>query len=234
MTDLDLLILTVYIITVVYVLYQAINTLDDQTTVHFDRNELDQVLEEQDLKDLISLNFRFEDRYKFEEQPKKLSLSLENKSADKSFEVDWDHSSLTDFEGRSRRVIRLNPGKRFNLSEPQILSIVPPGKTLKEDFTAEDTLKMNIDGSLESASPIIDILKIEADSKKPTKRGEQMKQLYADFMEKRIDISFSLRLVVKMTAPLGEGKGDRPYVLPATFLIKKVPWSDALPFNPKK
>ncbi|NJO72939.1 MAG: hypothetical protein HC833_03715 [Leptolyngbyaceae cyanobacterium RM1_406_9] len=234
MTDLDLLILTVYIITVVYVLYQAINTLDDQTTFHFDRNELDRVLEEQELKDVISLNFRFEDRYKFEEQPTKLSLSLENKSADRSFEVDWDHSSLTDFEGRSRRAIRLTPDKRFNLPGYLAFSTVPPGKTLKEDFTAEDTLKMNIDGSLESASPIVDILGIEAGSKKPNKRGEQLKKLYANFMERKEDLRFSARIIVKMSDLVDGGKGDRTYVLPCNFVIKKVPWSDALPFNPKK
>lgn len=67
---------------------------------------------------------------------------------------------------------------------------MPPGKTLKEDFTAEDTLKMNIDGSLESASPIIDILGIEAGSKKPNKRGEQLKKLYANFMERKEDLRF--------------------------------------------
>ncbi|MBD1867660.1 hypothetical protein H6F95_10195 [Cyanobacteria bacterium FACHB-471] len=230
MTELDLLILTVYIISVVYVLYQAINTLDDQTTFHFDRTTLDQTLDEKELRDLINLNFRFDDRYKFEEQPKKLSMSLENKSTDQSFEVNWDHSSLTDHEGRSRRVIRLTPDKRFNLSEQQVPSVVPPGKTLKEEFTAEDILKMNIDGSLETASPIIDLFGIE----KAGKKSDKMKKLYADFMERKADITFSLRLVVKMIDLSGEGRSDRSYVLPATFLIKKVPWSDALPFNPKK
>jgi hypothetical protein len=231
MTELDLLILTVYIITVVYVLYQAINTLDDQTTFHFERSALDQVLQAKELKDLINLNFKFEDRYKFEEQPTKLSMSVENKSVDKSFEVNWDHSSLTDHEGRSRRVIRLTPDKRFNLSEHQVLSIVPPGKTLKEDFTAEDILKMNIDGSLETASPIINLAGIE----KGAQKSDKLKKLYVNFMEGKGDISFSLRLVVRMIDLSDEGRGDRPYyILPCTFLIKKVPWSDALPFNPKK
>jgi hypothetical protein len=228
MTDLDLLILTVYIITVVYVLYQAINTLDDQTTFHFDREELDRVLEEKELKDLINLNFKFEDRYKFDEQPKKLSMSLENKSTDKSFEVSWDRSSMTDHDGRSRRVVRLTPDKRFNLPGYLVFSVVPPGKTLKEDFTAEDILAMNIDGSLETTSPIINLEAIE----KAGKKSDKMKKLYADFMERKKTISFSARLVVKMTDTLGELQGS--YVLPCNFVIKKVPWSDALPFNPKK
>jgi hypothetical protein len=141
--NLDIIILTVYLICVIYVLFQAWVSLDDQTKVSLvrtvvttadrpdeerngeakdekDRQDEEIKLEDSDLKDEINIKFKFDKRYVFnldnaekDKQPRELNLTIENKSKTTAIFVDWESCALTDQEGRSRRVIRLTPDKRL-------------------------------------------------------------------------------------------------------------------------
>ncbi|RKH75992.1 hypothetical protein D7Y13_44515, partial [Corallococcus praedator] len=64
-TELDLLILTIYIITVIYVLYQMIDSLEAKTTIAFDRATVQQQLEERELQSLVDIKFSLASRYDY-------------------------------------------------------------------------------------------------------------------------------------------------------------------------
>lgn len=226
LTDLDVLILAVYLISVSYVLYQAVQSLDDQITVRFNQESFNQQLQDRDLQDLLSVQFKFDNRYKFD-QLKELAISVQAKSKDCPIYVDWDRCSLGDFDGRSRRVIRLTPDMQLDLSQPQVFSPIAPGNTLKEKITVEDILRPKLGGGLEIGTPLIDINKL-------SKGSEQQKRLFSNFMSHRISLHFSLRLALRILDVRDGIGGDRIHVLSCEFTVSKVPWTDALPFNPKK
>jgi hypothetical protein len=205
MTELDLLILTIYVLTVVYVLYQMIDSLEAKTTIQFDRAAFDRQLEERDLKGLLDIKFSLSDRYDYT-QPKALSLTLLNQSHHAVIYVDWDRSSLTDHTGRSRRVIRLAPG-REDLFQPQMSSTVTPGSSLNATVTAEDLLKPDEKGTLVPTAAIVDA--------------------------KKAPLQFALYLAFRISNLASDKGSDYFYTVACPFEMAPVPWQDALPFNPK-
>jgi hypothetical protein len=236
--NVDLIIFAVYGVCVTWVLYNSVDTLDKQTAVTFDQSALDRDLAEVTLGDtplnkIIAIKFKFEDRYKFAEQPKTLSLTMDNKSNSVSVQVDWDRSTLTDFDNRSRRVIRMPPNKRVDLFQPQAQSVIAPGGSLRETITAEDVLKPQDDGVLEANSPIIDLGKLQkmAESRKTPAK---VKNLVYNFMEERVPLRFSLRLALQLFDWRGETQVAQQRFITCHFTVKKLPWTYQLPFNPKK
>ncbi|NJN87279.1 MAG: hypothetical protein HC881_14465 [Leptolyngbyaceae cyanobacterium SL_7_1] len=235
----DSVIVAVYLISVMYVGYQAFNSLDDQTAIGLDKKSMQEQFEKftldgTPLKDLIDIKFKFEDRYKFPDQPKELQATIDNKSSDKSIHVDWDQSTLTDYEGRSRRVIRMTADKRLNLSQPQTPSIIAPGRSLKEKLTAEDLLELKENNTLEPKAPIVDLdqLKKAANNKKTSKT---IKDMYADFMASKKPVKFALRLALRFT-DFNSNTQTQPhhYMLDCNFTVEKRPWTDYIPIPIKK
>lgn len=241
MNNLNLLLLAIYFICVIYVLYQAIESLDDKFTVQLNFNALKEEIQSNNLQDFIGIRFNFERRYKLDEL-KRLAISIENKSDQYSVYVDWDNSSITDLSGRSRRMVRLTPGMMIDLSQPQIFSLIAPQQTLKELLTAEDVLKRKSEaGALDIAGLLIDIPRLERGAPLDRKR-------YAEFIDLKTALFFSLRLALRWSEL---GPFDRPFdraaprdavALPpdyrvyvnCQFEIKKLPWTDALPWNQAK
>jgi hypothetical protein len=148
----DLIILVVYIICMTYIISQAIFSLDNQTkfvaeTKFFEAQLEEKKLGDKPLKDFVSIGFKFEFRYKSNDQPKMLIMTIENKSADHYIYVDWDSSSLTTYDPNfSRRVIRVAPDNN-DLDLPQVFSAIPPKLKLATVITAEDVFKRSEDGS---------------------------------------------------------------------------------------
>lgn len=213
MNDRNLLILTVYIICVVYVFYRIIKSIDNQLEIGLDRESLNIQLDAQGLKDLMTIEFKLQEQYQ-PEQLRELPIAIENKSPASSISVDWDQSSLTDFDGRSRRVIRLIPAMRLDLFQSQVLSVIPPTQTLQERLTAEDVLKPNSDGALEITSPLFNLDQL----KKASERRDR----------------FSLRLILQVYNPGAAAVSRRPYALSCEFTVNKLPWTDALDWKPKQ
>ena len=263
-----MIILAVYLICVVYVLYQALSTLDDQTKVDLVKTVVETEepkepeepkdaqpeagkdkgdeksetkLADSELKDKINVKFKFDKRYVFnlddaakDKQPKDLTITIENKSKNSSIFVDWESCSLTDQEGRSRRVIRLTPDKRLeDLSQRQVPSVVAPGRNLKEKITAEDLLKLNAESNtLEPSSPIINIngLKKASENKRTPKF---IKEMYANFINRKAPLKFSLYLSIQFSQIKTGVRDERWHVIRCDFEVEKRPWTDYLPYQKK-
>ena len=207
MRNWDLLILVSYFISVTYIFYRAIKSIDKQLNIKLNKDFLRTQLETQDLADLITIKFKLKDQYQTD-KVQDLLINIENQSTTASIAVDWDQSCLTDFEGRSRRVIRLMPGMTLDLFQPQVLSVIAPQQTLKERLTAEDILKRNSSGVLEIASPLFAPNKLQKASEK--------------------NDHFYLKLILKVSAPPDSTYNGRTYAISCQFTVIKLPWTDAL------
>jgi hypothetical protein len=134
----NLLIFTVYLIIVSYVLYQAYKALGNQVVIDTDYSSLNQQLEEQEIKGLIDIKFKFKDSYKLDELSK-LMLIIKNISQESTIRVDWDESSITDFDKVTGRVIRLASGMT-NIPQSQAISIIVPGRIIQEELSDDKSL----------------------------------------------------------------------------------------------
>jgi len=240
MNDTDLIILVIFLICVTYVIRRAIEELDAQTRIDFDKKDLETQLEnltlnEVKLKDIVEVSFKFDDRYKHSEQPKTLGTTIKNKSENVQIYADWDKSTLTDFGTPSRRVIRLNADKQItSTGRPigsQFSSPITPGTSFSAQLTAEDIMKLNSDKNvLEPGSALVDVddLDKKANDKKASK---EIKELNGNFRSRKAPIDFSLRLMLRMN-PLDAGGGkEHQYPLWCKFKVINMPWWDHIPWN---
>jgi len=232
----DLLILTVYLLCLTYFVYQIIHAFNDEFTVRLDEESLKQKLTEQNLQEAIALGFRFDKRYEYDKF-KQLAISLNNKSESDSIYVDWDCSTLTDLEGRARRVTRLMPGSTVDLFQPQASSTVTPKTTLKEIITAEDSLQRKgdrKDNKLPADSP----LNLEVEISKPlidltpAKPSDPLKKKLARFKDRELELEFFLEIALRLLGPNRPLGGDRIQVN-CRFILTKLPWTAGLPWNPR-
>ncbi|MCU0566558.1 MAG: hypothetical protein MUF49_08170 [Oculatellaceae cyanobacterium Prado106] len=252
--NLDLLLLVVYLIVVTYIISQAITSLSDQTKVATVGKHLEEQLEAKKidgkpLKDLVGISFRFEDRYKFDQQPKTLTITVENKSTDYYLYVDWDSSSLTTYDpNQSRRVIRIAPDQRISdVGLPQVFSAIPPKLKLQASITSEATLKWNATEQVMAINePIINLDLLKTVAKKVT-TPQFIKDIDFNFRERRKPIEFYLRLLLRITDVTQEegddrlqqittlyGKGNYQTLLTCKFTVTKMAWVDQIPWNPQK
>ncbi|AFY65235.1 hypothetical protein [Geitlerinema sp. PCC 7407] len=216
MRDLDLLLITVYFIIVVYVLYQAFrsleNTLENQFDIQTNPEALKQQILDQKLQELINLKVDIKKRYEFNKFTT-LPIVVENKTKTTTVLINWDYSSMTDFDGNSRRILHLIPGVYPEPRQQQFPSVAPPGVTLKEVIAVADSLETTPEGKL-IQKPLINVGK------------------FKDLQEKRKPCQFSLRIIVQLTDPL-TGGGMRTHALTCQFTLASLHWTEALPWNQK-
>ncbi|HEY9601151.1 MAG TPA: hypothetical protein V6C85_06040 [Allocoleopsis sp.] len=129
----NLLILTVYLIIVTYVFYQAYKSLGGQVVIELDSSDLNQQLKEKELDDIVTIKFKFRDSYRLGELTK-LPIVIKNKSQEHSISVDWNVSSIIDFDNVTGRVIRLTPGLTA-LPQNQAVSILAPDQSIDEELS---------------------------------------------------------------------------------------------------
>lgn len=230
--DNNLVILTLYIIGVTYIFNQMVESIDDQVKLEFNKAFVEQQLEEQNLKDKIGINFSLKTTYSIED-PKELSISIENKSQETAIYVDWDNSAFEEFDGTSRRVIRRSPDLTRDLAVPQIPSLVVPGKTLKEAVTSENVLQRDqVTGTYTPKNPLANILKWK------TSPVRAQRNKFNDFMSEKHNFEFSLVLVLRLAETnLGVALGSNipPLcIVKCPFTVRKLPWTYALPWNKKR
>ncbi len=213
MTPLDLLIVVIYLITLVYVGYRAIGNMEDWATVLLDEGALKEQLTINGQPSAIALAVPLQGQYQFN-KINDLAQTLTNNSPIPIY-VDWDRSTLTDFKGRSRRVIRLNPSMIMDLSRSQVFSVVAPGQALSERIVAEDMLKRTPEGTLQVAAPIVDL---------SAARG-----LAPDGK-----LEFSLRLLIRLIDTGSETDSDMATkALLCKFIVRRVPWDRDMPWKRK-
>ncbi|MBZ8181668.1 hypothetical protein [Oscillatoria salina] len=213
MNQRNLFVLTVYLLCVAYVIYKMVKDVNEYISVKLDREALDAELEEKNLKDLLSISFKLEDRIK-PPNFKLIPIKITNKSGQHTFIVDWEQSTIADQEGRSQRLIRLIPGMTMDLSQPQVTRVVAPGQILEEKVTSEETLKGIPGEALAIVSPLFDPKKMQAaTAEKPVK--------------------FSLRLIIQQAEPLDRLGQRRLYTIICQFTIKSPPWYKSLAWKSK-
>lgn len=217
MNNSDPILLTVYLLSIAYFIQRIINAFNDEFIVRPDEPLINQQLEDQNLKEILGISFGLEKRYEFDKL-KQVGIIISNKSSSHSIYVDWDCSAFTDLGGRSRRVTRLPPGTTLDLFQNQVFSTVAPNTTLKEAITAEDILKRKGEaGEFEIAKPLLDPDALKKNTK---------------FMKSATELTFSLELALRTIGPTRTLGGDRAHIL-CKFMLKKLPWTAGLPWNPK-
>lgn len=225
MNNTDLLLLTIYILCVTYVLYQIVNSFNDEFTIVLEKKDLDEQLEDLKLNDRVEVSFKFDKRYEFDKL-KEFGVNIKNKSKEHPVFVDWNMSSVTDLDGKARRVTRLIAGNSLDLFQEQALSPVPPGTTMKEKVVAEDMLaRKGDDGPMEVSKTLVDL-------SKPKKPGDPLKR-YLDFVAMQRTLEISLSLMVRF---VGDGSPATGYPIPINckFTLRKLDWKAGLPWNPKE
>lgn len=236
MNSVDAVILTAYLLCLTYFIYKIVNAFNDEFVVKVNEESIKQQLTDRNLQDLLEIKFKFEKQYQYTDL-KQIGVNLSNKSENQSIDVDWDHSSFSDLEKRSRRVTRLPPGTTIDLSNQQVFSTIAPKTTLKETITAEDALQRKAERKdkkpdtasptnleLEIAKPLIDL--------KPAKPSDDLKKRLGKFTSREIDLEFFVELAFRFAGPNRPYEGDRVHIL-CQFTLKKLPWQAGLPWNPK-
>ncbi len=224
MNQRDLLILFIYSIVVIFVFFRMIESLEKEVGIQLNQESLNKQIAKQNLQDVINITFRLLKTYQLEKLYE-LPIAIENKSKTYSVYVDWDASSITDFIGRSRRVVRLPPGTTLDLLQPQVFSFIAPNKILRETITAEDILKRTSDtGTLKTAAPLFDMSRL---AKGPLVE----KKRYREFVAQAITLPFSLQLLLRLFEY--GGGASSTHILYCEFQIRRLTWIETLRWKPK-
>jgi len=232
--DLDLIILTLYLIGIIYTFNRMVDSIADQMQVLFNKKTVGEQLKKQNLEEQMEISFGLKGMYPIDGSDTlyTLPISIKNKSENLAIYVDWDNSSIVGSDQRSRRVIRQSPDLIRDLAVPQIPSLIVPGKTLKESVTAEDVFKRDQEsGTYSPGTPIANIAKLQ-------KGKKDQKKMYNDFMQRKHEFEFSLDLVLRVSETaygITQGQNIPPVcIVNCPFTIRKLPWTYALPWNKKK
>ncbi|MBD2606835.1 hypothetical protein H6G81_20445 [Scytonema hofmannii FACHB-248] len=231
--DQNLFVLTFYIIGVTYTFNRMVESIDDQIKFEYQKAVVEEQLKEQNIQDHVGISFKFKPSNSLDDV-KELLISIENKSDNLAVYADWDNSSIVvELNKQSRRVIRKSPDLTRDLAVPQSPSLVAPKKTLSEAVTAEDVFERDVtSGTYSPKKPILNISGLE---KSPVKA---LRILYSDFMNRRKNVEFSLQLVLRISevrVGLAPGVNIPPMcIINCPFVVRKLPWTYALPWNKRR
>ncbi len=203
----NLLVTSVYILSLLYVFSRITEDLDNFIAIEFDRDSFNEQLEKQEIADALDIDFSFSSLYR-PDAIKDLCLTIANKSEHKSMYINWEQCTLTDFYGQSRRVIRLIPGMDLDLSQVQVFGVAAPGQSLTEQVVAEESLKRNSDGILSVVKPLFSPGNLRSASEKNSK--------------------FTFRLVVEIAGSAVDNRSGNIHALQCNFLVKKPPMQKRL------
>ena len=220
----DILILTVYFICVVYVLYQAFNSLEDRVIITLDSKALKDALEAQ------LGQWRLENRIAVNVLPQgprplgplqDLTVTIQNSYPDIQIYIDWDRCSLS----RpipvpkkpplllAQRIIHIIPTMTMDLFQNQASSVINPGEMLSAKLATEDVLGRNQDNQLiEQVEPLVNKLEVLAGFSAEAHR------------------KYSLNLVLRLKRLTEQADEVIRILLPYTFTVKPLPGVDSLPF----
>jgi hypothetical protein len=231
--DNNLLVMTFYIIGISYAFNRMIDSIDEKINFAFQKNIVDEQLKEQNIQDDVGISFKLSPTYGLNDL-KEVLMFVENKSENLAVYVDWDNSSIVvEHNKQSYRVIRKSPDITRDLAVPQSPSLVAPKKTLTTTITAENTFERDKEsGTYNTKKPIVDIAGLE---KSPIKAN---RILFKKFMNEEKTLEFSLQLVLRISevrVGLQPGSNKPPMcIVNCPFVIKKLPWTYALPWNKRR
>lgn len=229
--DNNLVILTLYIIGITYTFNQMVESIDEQVKIDFKKASVDQQLKEQNLQDTIAISFGGLAKTYPIEKPQSLSINIQNKSSDLAIYVDWDNCAFEEFDGTSKRVIRMSPDITRDLAVLQTPSLIVPGKTLKESVSSESVFQLDTITRTYTATKtsVANVLKWKNSPLKV-----QRKQ-FNEFITRKRTFEFSLDLVFRLAETnVGIAQGNKVpplCIVKCPFTVRKLPWTYALPWN---
>ncbi|MBP5976695.1 hypothetical protein HW132_29185 [Brasilonema sp. CT11] len=233
-TDNNLLILTLYIIGISYTINQMIESIAEQIKIDFNKASVDEQLKEQSLQDMIGISFGGLAKTHDIEKPQSLSINIENKSSDLAIYVDWDNCGFEEFDGTSKRVIRMSPDMTRDLGVFQSPSLIVPKKTLKESVSSESVFQFDkLSGTYKATKcSIANVLKWK------TSIIRAQRKEFNRFMSRKRDFDFSLDLVFRLAETnIGIAHGTKApplCIVKCPFTVRKLPWTYALPWNQRR
>ncbi|MCT7986591.1 hypothetical protein NG796_25295 [Laspinema sp. A4] len=224
MTGLDWIVIAVYLICVSAVLLRAFSSLlAEKVIIKLDENFLQNQLESQNLESRVRFKFFLAPQYDLD-QFRVLEVSVQNQSPSQTLYIDWDYSALIDAQGREQRLIRLPPGMTFDLLPTQVFSVIAPGKTLQEKFTAESALKREGETGLLKPDQVM----VNLASLKPNPRKQVSPK--AELPSLTFTLQFALRF--------GMGEHNRSnlplYLVNCQFRASVLPWVVNIPWNKRR
>ncbi|MBW4593173.1 MAG: hypothetical protein KME46_09670 [Brasilonema angustatum HA4187-MV1] len=232
--DNNLLILTLYIIGITYTINQMIESIAEQIKIDFNKASVDEQLKEQSLQDKIGISFGGLAKTYDIEKPQSLSILIENKSQDVAIYVDWDNCAFEEFDGTSKRVIRMSPDITRDLGVFQSPSLIVPKKTLKESVSSESVFQFDkLSGTYTATkSSVANVLKWK------TSIIRAQRKEFNRFMSRKRNFDFSLDLVFRLAETnIGVAHGTKApplCIVKCPFTVRKLPWTYALPWNQRR
>ena len=226
MTDLDIVLLIIYLTCIVYVLLQMVSALFiEQVAITFDKQDLQSQLELQLLQEVITIEFRMKPRYDRTALPSSVDIIIKNISQHQWVYLDWDYSCLISVDGESKRLVRVPPGSTFDLLSSQMFTVLSPGTRFKEKLSSEAALTRDPEtGALKLDGALINLARLNKD-KLRRKRFMRLSRLLKE------PAKFYIRLVLRIEdKSQGKSKTDF-YTINNLFLVKKVHWVQQLPWN---
>jgi hypothetical protein len=221
MTGLDWIVIVVYLICVSAVLLRAFSSLlAEKILIQLDQNFLKNQLESQNLENRVGFKFFLEPQYDLD-QFRVLEVRVQNQSPNQTLYIDWDYSALIDAQGREQRLVRLPPGMTLDLLPAQVFSVIAPGKTLQEKFTAESALKRA--GETGPLKPAQVMVNLDSLKPKPKKQVSPKAKLPA--------LTFTVQFALRFG--MGEHNlGNLPlYLVNCQFMASVLPWVVNIPWN---
>lgn len=142
----NLLVFTVYIIIVIYVFYKAYQSLETQITLELDNAFVNDELTNNGIKELVDIDFKkLKPSYQLDDL-KRLRIGIKNKSSEESaitIRVNWDESSITNYEGNVSRIIRVSKGLA-EIPQKQVPSIIVANQKIDEELSDDKDINGNL------------------------------------------------------------------------------------------
>lgn len=253
MSGFDLILVTIFLIIVIYVVRRAIDEIDDRTKITWNEKDIKEQLSKKTLGDtpldqIVEISFKVKpsDRFTFDygdksnpngKQPQSIDIVVKNKSEQVLVAVDWDKSTLTDFGDPTRRVIVLDGSKKIpSLAPPgsQTPTAVTPKTTLTASITAVSLLGFDSDKlALEPKKPIVDLKALyDASKKKGSDRNQKLVDMQEAFINRKKPLEFTLSVMLRLTDLAEADTRDYLYRVRCHFQVAYMPWHEQLPWLP--
>ena len=147
-----------------------------------------------------------------------MTIIVSNGTTDTQLYINWDCSSL-DMMGESKRVIRNTPHQSLDLSQPQIYSVVNPGKSLVSYINVEQNYSRKPDtNEVTQTSPLVDLK--EQVAFLPGETAES---------ENKFQSLYNLDLMVGLKARTASRNDTINLLLPFAFTLELAPEQIAFP-----
>jgi len=224
--DLDFFLIIIYLTCISYVLLQMISALFiEQVEITFDKQDLQNQLELQLLKEVISIEFKMKPRYDRSALPSNVDIIIKNISQHQWIYLEWDYSCLISVDGESKRLVRVPPGSTFDLLPPQMFTVLSPGTRFKEKLSSEAALTRDPEtGTLKLDGALINLARLNKD-KRRRKRFMRLSILLKE------PAKFYIRLLLRIEDKSQGNSKIAFYTINNLFVVKKVHWVQQLPWN---